>query len=247
MPTRRVMGWIIRFIHNRDKATQNIVYQCSRAAMLGMIPSDVLEGLCSRFQATGTKIHERSVLMAPRAVMSAKKTADAGMFMVSIQPSRRNTKTNVTAKKRLRNQIRLHLEQTGRPTPARGTPVTVSVMTSGIWLNGRQWKEKMCATYTNAISRQRPDMASVGSIISYSVGSIISFHVYVGPDGKTIVIARVWRYRVHRTWKGMWIVHTEEPEENEYISVDRIVHGLHPIPHWDDSSKWIGIPWWKSI
>jgi hypothetical protein len=238
------MGWIIRSIHNRDKATQNIVYQCSRESLLGMIPFDVLQGLCSRFEASGTKINERSVLMGAVEVIAAKRTAGAGMFMVSIRPSRRNTKNNVTARKQLRNQIRRHLERTGRRTPARGAPVMVNVMSSGIWLNGRQWKETMIATYTNHIDRHRPDLANDPS--TFSVGQIISFHVY-RPDDEAIVIVRVWKSKVHSTWKGMWIVHSEQPEENEYISVDRIVHGLHPVEHWTDADFWIGIPWWNSV
>jgi hypothetical protein len=244
MRTPRVMGWIIRFIHTRDKATRNIVYQCSRASMLGMIPFDVLQGLCSRFKETGTKINERSVLMDATTLMSSKQTAGAGMFLVSIHTSRRNTKTNVTAKKGLRSQIRRHLEKTGRPTLGPGTAVTVNLMTAGIWLNGRQWKEKMIGTYANHIALHRRNMASDPS--TYSVGQIISFHVYA-PDDDPVVIARVWKYRVHSTWNGMWIVHGQQPEETEYISIDRIVHGLHPVAHWTDDTKWIGIPWWKSI
>jgi hypothetical protein len=193
----------------------------SRSSMLGMIPFDVLQGLCARFQASDTKINERIVLMDAESVMSVRQTAGAGMFMVSVRASRRN---------------RRHLERASSPTPARGAPVIVNVMSVGIWLNGRQWKETMSATYTNRTNDPS----------TFSVGQIISFHVY-RPDDEPVVIVRVWKYRVHSTWKGMWIVHSEAAEENEYISVDRIVHGLHPVVHWTDDDKWIGIPWWKSI
>jgi hypothetical protein len=243
------MGWIIRFIHNRDKATQNIAYQCSRASMLGMIPSDVLQGICDRYRRSNTQINERSVLMDAETVMTAKQTAGAGMFMVSIHQSRRNTKENVKARGKLRQQIRRHLEQSGEHAPARGGRMYVNVMTSGIWINGRQWKTDMIATYTNPIARhRRPGLAHVYDPATFCIGQIITFHVYRPAEHEDyVVIARVWKHRVHSTWNGLWIVHSADPEETEYISVDRIVHGLHAVPHWADPERWIGVPWWKSM
>jgi hypothetical protein len=243
------MGWIIRFIHNRDKATSNIVYQCSRASMLAMVPFDVLRNIRKIFLASGSKVHERSIIMDAEAVMNSKQTSSAGMFTVGIRSSRRNTKTLVAARGKLRTQIKNHLTKTKGPAHPRGKSVTVSVMTAGIWVNGRQWKEGMYGSYSNFIPRaSRPESVRqmIDDLSTYSVCQIISFHVY-RPDDLKIVIARVWRYKVHSIWRGMWIMYNVDPEKIEYISIDRIVHGIHRVVHWDDKRKWVGMPWWKAI
>ena len=208
------MGCIIRFIHNRDKATENIVYQCSRASMLGMVPGHVLRSLSNRFSESHAAIHERSILMNADQVINSNQTASAGMFTVGLRPSRRNSTHRVPVRGKLRRQIKNHLTKTNGPAYPRGERVTVSVMTAGIWINGRQWKQHMYVTYTNSIPRVRPESANDPS--TYSVGQIISFHVYL-PKDLNIVIARVWKYKVHETWKGMWITDNAEPVKSEYI------------------------------
>jgi hypothetical protein len=239
------MGWIIRFIHNRDKATQNIVLQCSRAAMLGLVPTGVLRSLGTRVAATKSKISERSVLMDAMTVMKTdRQKSHAGMFLLSVQKSRRNTTQNVAARGRLRQAIRKHVKRTGGAAPARSVKIMVDVMTSGIWLNGRQWKTEMFCACATPVARNRPDLASDPS--TFMICSIITFHVYK-PDDNPVVMARVWKYKSNGVYKGMYIVHNDQPEESEYIALDSIVHGLHPVAHWTDPGLWIGIPWWKAI
>lgn len=57
-----MMGYLIRFIHNRDLAAENIVTASIRTKFLLQAPSEALNGLRQRLENANIRLHPNSML-----------------------------------------------------------------------------------------------------------------------------------------------------------------------------------------
>jgi hypothetical protein len=60
--SERLMGYLKRFVHNRDKAVENVCSALERQRQLLSVPGHVLEDLAQRLHGAGLILPERSLL-----------------------------------------------------------------------------------------------------------------------------------------------------------------------------------------
>jgi hypothetical protein len=60
--SERVMGYLVRFVNNRDHAVANVCAALERQRLLMAVPGDVLEVLAQKLRMAGVKLPEHSML-----------------------------------------------------------------------------------------------------------------------------------------------------------------------------------------
>lgn len=94
-----MMGHLIRFIHNRDLAVENICTAYVRTRLLLSTHHDVIASIKSRFKVQGCKLPSPSILFMPEQTAYQL----SGYFGVNLLPSRRNSRiTDMTGTRQLR-------------------------------------------------------------------------------------------------------------------------------------------------
>ena len=240
----RVMGWIIRFINNRDLAVENIAVAISRQSLLGHCPPDLLVRMHDRMeraQAAGIpKLSARSYLV-PTSEALAAKGPNAGMFGVSLKPSRRNTK-QVPVTSGLRNAIRAN-----SPRPLSGDVTTVTRYVGGVFINGgNPWKAGQYCEFRETASRHRQDQADDES--GLKVAQIQAFYV-AGRGRNKVIYARVQMFTSELRGGQTHLVRGGRAENAtyRYICIDSITCRIARCEDWADAAeannrnRWCGV------
>ena len=84
-----MMGYLIRFIHNRDLAVENICTAYVRTRLLLTTHPDVLASIRSRFEERGYQLPNPSIIFMPEHTASQL----SGYFGMDLLPTRRNSET----------------------------------------------------------------------------------------------------------------------------------------------------------
>lgn len=82
------MGFLIRFIHNRDLAAENVVTAFMRQQFVLSAPPETLESLHAKLERAGLTLPVRSLLNTTKAVLEAKGNA-SGEFVVDVPRNER--------------------------------------------------------------------------------------------------------------------------------------------------------------
>ena len=169
------MGTLIRYIHNRDLAIENIVSALSRFRFVlgapdGCILSTVLHMEKKGFPLTGRGIMSTAATFAN----DGSRPGDFGVFRT---PSRRNSKVlDMQGTSRLDAATTLLRDPAWLPSerPARMLPHPSEClcMIYGIYVNGRQYRQGDCIEYYERarLPNARHDM-SEGSTASSRLGT----------------------------------------------------------------------------
>ena len=72
--TVRMMGYLIRFIHNRDLAAENIVTAYIRSQFLLQAPAQAITGLRQRFESANMRLNPNSMLHTASEVCISQRT-----------------------------------------------------------------------------------------------------------------------------------------------------------------------------
>ena len=83
-----MMGHLIRFIHNRDLAVENICTAYIRTRLLLSTHPDVIASIKSRFEEQGYKLPSPSIIFMPEQTAFQL----SGYFGMNLLPSRRNSR-----------------------------------------------------------------------------------------------------------------------------------------------------------
>ena len=129
LPARnRCVGWLIRFIHNRDLAAENIAAALARGSALYSMPTALTQAMRTRLDAVGAVPGARSVLRSVKQLVAAGGPSP-GMRLVGLRRTRRNT-----CSRELPASLAAVLQALQYvPLPL---PLMVDVMTAGVSVNG---------------------------------------------------------------------------------------------------------------
>lgn len=228
MPTsrdHRCVGWLIRFIHNRDLAAENIATALARASALYSIPETVAHSMRARMDAVGAVPGQRSVMRSVKDIMAATGPA-TGMRLVHLRQSRRNTVQRVLS------ESLAAVLQALRYVPL-PLPDTVHVMKAGVYINGRAWR--------------RGDYASCRKNGVGSIYKVSSFHALpCVPGQQPTVFVRVYAQdMVREIVQGLYELRAREDRNDgrgaQYIDVDTIHAKIYRCSHWSDATMWVGL------
>lgn len=235
----RCVGWLIRFIHNRNLATENIVTACSRSAALGQVPAQVIASLVKRVEVSGANFPDRSLLNAASKVVESKGPG-AGMFCIAVKRTRRNSRNTIPTARLLeefsRSTGQLGLRQTARNI------ISSYALTAGVRINNREWKTDAHAAF----------MGHQGSVC---VGTVVQFFVinHKEPNDRNpsqMVLVSLNEQELKEQKDGMFIIKETDVSANLviYINADQITHKLKRLPHPDKvPGLWVGLPVFASI
>jgi hypothetical protein len=105
------MGHLIRFIHNRDLAVENICTAYIRTRLLLSTHPDVIASIKSRFEEQGYKLPSPSILFMPEQTAFQLP----GYFGVNLLPSRRNSRIiDMTDTRQMQRIHSLYMREDGR-------------------------------------------------------------------------------------------------------------------------------------
>ena len=202
-----MVGWLIRFVHKRDKPIESVVMAISRREVLRKAPTDAMESIQERFKDRDSSISGRSYFLdATAEKMEAGTIRGAGM--VALRPSRRNSRKRPISKD-LKRYAKSHYRLLGRD--GAGTRAVefrsdeATVMTAGVLLNGIRWKEKDCCDFQVRVARDKPDQAA-----DHAVGSVHTFHVVSMVGYGQQVFVKIYVHPVVRRLRGLYVVHNHK-------------------------------------
>lgn len=249
----RCMGWLIRFIHNRDLAAENIITAYTRQCVLLSFPPHFLAELHCKLEETDVKLPARSLLKMIADYHLHIDGVRPGSYNQRIKPSRRNSK-KAPVPEEIKQQIKRLCATRSLGTPAFSSAVEqgVSRMTSGVYLNGRMYSRGDDVELSTHVPRQQPNLA--GEPTTMRMARIDHFYVVpCGHEGARVVFVAVIlfesggpmvrslhvRIRAHvaaaLTQQALTVVH-----------VDSIQRKLHFVPHHNCDELEYGIPVWQA-
>lgn len=241
---RRCMGWLIRFIHNRHHACENIVQAYSRHMILmqshGGLSRDDLDELC----VAGMDLPANSML-SPTKV----RHGTPGSYHVNVKPSRRNSTEDSELSPVLLQIVRDLCRRYGLGTPS---PLGL-ILTFGVTLNGRDVRRDDFCLYVPVLVRRNvrdshPDVAS-----QVLCGRVCEWYQTICDDGDNKVahlFVVIQPLRIHSTHRSLLVLQKSEieaPVETvTMIHVDNITFKLASVPHFSDSGLLMLIRMWET-
>jgi hypothetical protein len=134
------MGRLIRFIHNRDLACENITTAHIRGMALLASPPRAMRSLLARLEARGEHMPRRSFISLS-SDLAAQSRMSAGDFQIVISPSRRAKKIqDLTGKDRL-EAIKTICRASNGAIPQLVEPNKCLVHTKGVSINGKKYAQ----------------------------------------------------------------------------------------------------------
>lgn len=230
------MGWLVRFIHNRNLAIENLIVACTRKVLIGLAPANVVTLMVARMQETNSTASARSFLADSKEI-SEKIKSKAGMFLVKVVPSRRNCKVVATpgnVKSAL--QVFLSITRGFDNRKAQSTTAaqkTVQRMVKGVWINGDEWRQ-------HHICRYKPTDRN-NMIVEPRVAVVEYFYIFqIGR--RQVVLATVRDQRTLSREGELCICATDNNHTVKVIHVDCMLGKMMRCPHWTDEDSKIYLP-----
>jgi len=231
------MGWLIRFIHNRDLAVENIVTAYVRQRLVLTAPVEALSTLDERLDHIGVKLPVRSLLLSVNRILDLKG-AMSGDFAVEVRRNKRKEISGNFRKFPGDSSVCAAQIQTLAMKLKLSTPRwNLAVVHEGafIRLNGRPYRRGDYVEYVNPIPRFRSSNAGADSW--RAVGKLLQFYLVPCRNNELVtfvsvdtLIARI------STATGMHDVDRGAPEDQDQppstlLHVDSIAYKLHRVPH----------------
>lgn len=243
------MGWLVRFIHNRDLAVENIVTAYVRQRLVLSAPPLEREDLISKIALGTLSFSPGSLLLLATDVSQSTP----GTFRVLINRTKRNSRTIVESclPQVVRRQIAALCSSASPILRAPQFALGVVQMDKGISINGRPY----CAgNFCEIVSRvPRGSAAEADAPRFLSVGEIDCFFVVscgVGYDRSDEVFISVWAVNVLEKQRSLYV--RARPAEDDpkppakIIHVDSVVRRIHFVPHFSQAGLECGIPVWNA-
>jgi len=114
----RCMGWLVRFVHNRDLAVENIVTAYSRQTVILSTPHIGLQETVANLERVNVHLSKNSMFRMASSLQEAQHNLP-GAYAVDVRETRRNTRvlrgTNITGE--TRESLRAICTRLGLPPP----------------------------------------------------------------------------------------------------------------------------------
>ena len=232
---RRCMGWLIRFIHNRDLAAENIVTAYVRQRFVLAAPAEVLASLHAKLESSSMTLPLNSLLAQAKNISQSKGSL-AGDFVVEVpRNARREREVDLSSSsyspdlaKSARELFRTF--DLGRPQLSKAIALGDVVR-----INGRPYRHGDYCEFAFHVRRTMSGRA--GSTAYRGIGLIKAFYsVNTGhasnPTSHTLVNIIELPAEMHST--GMHLLRLDEDGgsggSDRMIHIDNIVFKLHRVP-----------------
>lgn len=223
-----------------------MVVACSRAASLGQVPSEVVSGMIKRVEASGSKLPTRSILKSAFDVAAASRGNSPGLFCISVNMSRRNSRETRPTDRLLEEFLRCDRQVNARPNLA--DIISTHVLTYGISINGRPWASGDYCAFVDDPHGELPapeQTKRVGSVDRFFVIKHKKPSAYMASE---MVIVSAHEHELKDQTYGMLVVSTQDvSKEVLYFHADRLITRLKRLPHSTNRRLWIGLPIFASI
>ena len=244
--TDRVMGWVIRFVKNRNRIAENIVMATSRQSAMRQIHPAAMSSLRNRLHARGIRPAANSFLKHANDTLEDREyLSTPGSYAVAVNHTSRNTHPVRNCPRRLKALARqlcsdLHIHARRVDTDS------TKVMTNGITINGRAYKAGSHCLVISRINRNSPHLANDPSQLT--VVTIDRFYTLQIDNEETVFVKVATHAVQYIHMESIWVVE-KETREKRYFHVDSIRSKLHFCPHWQSSKKdWVcAIPIWTAL
>lgn len=197
--------------------------------MLSQAPADIVSMMASRMETTGINITQRSFLADVNKINESIKSK-AGMYLVTLVPSRRNqkqVKTTPQVRKALQESLAImprYNLATSRSAAQEQT--TVHEMLAGVWINGEEWKSGHFCLY-------QPASRSVAAHPLQARIAVVQLFLVFNIKQREVVLAQVELRKIVDARGEMFVCETS-PGTVEIIHVDCLQTKMMCCPHWDD-------------
>jgi hypothetical protein len=227
----RMMGWVIRFIKNKDLATENILHSYCRQSVLGKVPPQVKKIILRRCNRSDVKLAAKSWFTSCDDALQEKGSLP-GSHLVEIKRTRRNTQALPKLPRKLQRVIKRWGKQTGTNLPLPISNTKVHVMTGGVKINGRKFGYGMHCAY---------DQKNLAGI---NVGTIIAFYCcYV--DSDPVTFAHIYVHQVVSQIENVYTINKRK--DKKFIHVESIRDVICIAPHWNRHNQHCAIPVYSSL
>ena len=238
----RCMGWLIRFIHNRDLAVENIVTAYTRQSLV--LAACGWDGgaqqMFEQLKIAGLAPPARSLLQ-PATVIMENKGALPGAFLLQVKRSRRNSRDLD-----VEPEIIAKIKACCRVMDIRPPSVNIGVrLEAGVKMNGRPVVRGDICVYTKAVPRQ----SSVDAGHAREVCTVLAFYQVLCGDVEQMFV-EVIPIETHSRHLSLFIVKragiTLTGVPSVFIHSDAILLALHVCPHFYDDTLVCAVPMWET-
>ena len=242
----RAMGWLIRHIHNRDLATENIMTAYCRLRLVLDSPAEAIEGILRKLTSHGRRMPYDSMLTISRDVARIQEGLP-GEYSYHVHATRRNSVTKLITdvptehkKDGVNNMagcVKALLASLKHPRAYRpAEDGKCEVLVGGVRINGRLFRQgDHCEYLLHVLPRGNlPGIGGLlGSSTSYSLGTIALFYrvpMVGGPSPATFVSVKP--RLIKEKERSMYII--DSICEDTSLSAFKHVHTLaHHLIHVD--------------
>jgi len=209
------MGWLIRYIHNRDLAAENIMTAYVRQRFVMAAPAEALDSLHAKLEKAGLSLPVRSLLNNVKQIFK-KKQCLAGAYKVELNRNARKERVvDLTSSSYAPSMAATTREVT--TTYKLGPPrlTTVVALSDNIRINGRPYRQGDYCEFALHVGRTRPHLANTPE--SRGLGVVQAF--YLVPCG---------RNKIDHLFVAVLPVPADmQPDGYHQLSVHADSHGEH--------------------
>ena len=250
----RCMGWVIRFINNRDLAAENIMTANCRLRFILDSPAGAINKLVSKLELVGHALPPTSVLSVAKEIQKLKDGL-AGEYSFNVRPTWRNSR-NVspsdvaTEEKSITTHVRTLWRSLKNPASyAPKEDAKCVILVAGVTINGRKFRQGAHCEYLPKVV-PRGNLpgpgGQEGSSQSHRVGTICLFYLFEMKGGPSPeVFVSIKPRPILSRQRSMYIVanikdDTSQPQfahshtnDHTLIHIDSITGKIMLVPHYN--------------
>ena len=247
--TCRCVGRLVRFIHNRDLATENLVRAYVRHSLLHCAPAKERAALHAAVARGDLSLEKTSLLRSAKDLLEGTN-GTPGDYDVVVHRSPKDLKvTNMSS------DMTTVVQETLKKLQLSVASMHATVcLASKVHVNGRPYSNGDFIEYALNIPRRRVahDVALVEEGKYYKVARIVKLYL-VPSEPKETVFLSVLEVPVHRTYYG--IRHLEQPPDIEgpdvlnkvkYIHIDSVLFKLKVVPEVGKDGEFVAMRIWEA-
>jgi hypothetical protein len=226
----RVIGWLMRFIKNRDMAVESIVMALGKNSAVCQLPPGVIGTLRARIAAAGISLPKGSMLRAATDLI-----ADRGSLPGSYRVSVNTTRFTCRRRRLARPSQELKATAVARCRAlAMGQGnidwTTLKVLVSGVKINGRPYRIGSHCEISVPVARSNPGLA--GDISTFKVATVHKFYTLWIRD-EEVVFVELSTHKEKSMFQDIRIVRKNPKTRRRTLSVDCIRCRVKFVQHWD--------------
>ena len=258
------MGYYIRFIHNRDLAAENIARAAVRSRFVLDAPPGAIAELLHTLGRAEYSLPSSSILAVCQDIKNDRGELP-GAYTAELKRTRRNNTPlqldELAALWSSVSSITRRLDLTAANSPDAGY-----AMKSGVWLNGRQYRQGDHIQYTPIVPR-RGNLPGPGgregSATSRRIATVNMFYdLQLRGGAKPLLLVDITERTVVSSYRSLLIIDSIRADTAQVgfnlphgnnrtlIHLDAIDAKVKLVPHFDKakcSTLMMAIPMWEAV